>query len=107
MTHHEEGGQCIEMNPEMAQMIGLGGKDIKAVLTAVAPEVQTWEEKLGTSGRNTDEGCLGGSAVEPLPLAQGVILESWDGDPHWAPHMEPVSPSACVSASLCVSLMNK
>ena len=27
----------------------------------------------------------------------------WDRVPHWAPHMEPASPSACVSAFLCVS----
>ena len=34
--------------------------------------------------------------VEHLPLAQVVILGSWDGL-HWAPHREPASPSACVS----------
>ena len=44
-------------------------------------------------------GHLGGSVVEHLPLAQVVILGSWDQ----APRKEPVSPSACVSASLCVS----
>ena len=38
-----------------------------------------------------------------LPSAQGVILGSWDQVPHQAPHREPASPSACVSASLCVS----
>ena len=43
------------------------------------------------------------SVVEHLPLAQGMILGSWDGVPHWAPHREPASPSAYVS----VSLMNK
>ena len=48
-------------------------------------------------------GSLGGSVVEHLPLAQGMILDSWDGVPHRAPCMEPASPSACVSASLCVS----
>ena len=48
-------------------------------------------------------GCLGGS----LPLAQGMILESWDQVPHWASCMEPASSSACVSTSLSVSLMNK
>ena len=52
-------------------------------------------------------GCLGGSAVKRLPLAQGVILEFQDGVPHWAPCREPAFPSACVSASLWVSLMNK
>ena len=60
-------------------------------------------------------GRLGCSVVERLPLAQGLILESWDRVPHRAPCMEPASPSACVSAFLslslslflCVSFMNK
>ena len=52
-------------------------------------------------------GRLGASAVEHLPLAQGVILESQDRVPHQAPCMEPASPSAFVSASLSVYLMNK
>ena len=52
-------------------------------------------------------GCLGGSAVEHLPLAQSMILDSQDLVPHPAPCMEPASLSACVSASLSVSLMNK
>ena len=58
-------------------------------------------------------GYLGGSVIECLPLAQGVILEieshirvlEWSptsGSPQGA-----ASPSACVSVSLCVSLMNK
>ena len=47
---------------------------------------------------------MGGSAVWRLPLAQGVILESRDRVPHWAPCMGPASPSACVSASLSLSL---
>ena len=37
-------------------------------------------------------------------LAQGVILETWDRVPRRAPCMEPASPSACVSASLFLSL---
>ena len=40
-------------------------------------------------------------------LAQGVIPDSRVQVPHRAPCMELASPSACVSASLCVSLMNK
>ena len=52
-------------------------------------------------------GHLGGSAIECLPLAEGMILEFWDRVPCRAPYMEPASPYACVSASLCVSLMNK
>ena len=55
----------------------------------------------------TVKGHLGGSVVECLPLAQGVILGSRDGVLHWGPYREPASPSACVSASLSMSLMNK
>ena len=50
---------------------------------------------------------MGGSLVEHLPLAQDVIPGSWDGVPHQASWREPASPSACVSASLSVSLTNK
>ena len=57
------------------------------------------------------EGCLSGSVVEHLPLAQGVVLESQDRVPRWAPCMEPASPSPRVSASLSlhlsVSVMDK
>ena len=42
-----------------------------------------------------------------LPLAQGMIPGSQDQVSHWVHYMEPVSSSACVSASLSVSLMNK
>ena len=42
-------------------------------------------------------GCLGGLVVERLPLVQGVIPESWDRVPNWAPCGEPASPSAYVS----------
>ena len=50
---------------------------------------------------------LGGSVVECLPSAEVMIPGSWDQVPHQAPCGEPASPSACVSASLCVCLMNK
>ena len=57
------------------------------------------------------QGHLGDSAIGHLPLAQGVIPESWDRVLCRAPCMESASPSACVSAplslsSLCI-LMNK
>ena len=52
-------------------------------------------------------GHLDGSVVERLPAVQGVILETWDRVPRRAPCMEPASPSACISASLSVPLMNK
>ena len=51
-----------------------------------------------------DLGHLDGSAVECLPSTQGVIPESRDRVPHQAPFMEPVSLSACVSASLVLCL---
>ena len=47
-------------------------------------------------------GSLGGAAVWRLPLAQGAILET--RVLRQAPHREPASPSACVSASLSLSL---
>ena len=43
-------------------------------------------------------GCLGGSVVEHLPLAQGMILESWDRVPHCTLH------GACFSLCLCLCL---
>ena len=53
------------------------------------------------------QGHLGDSVVENLPLAQGTIPGSSDQILLWAPHREPDFPSAHVSVSLCVSLMNK
>ena len=50
-------------------------------------------------------GHLGGSVIECLPLAQDVILRSWDRVPYRAPCEEPASPSVCISVS--VSLTNK
>ena len=47
---------------------------------------------------------LGGSVLERMPSAQGMIPGSWDQVPHQAPCMGPASPSACVSASLSLSL---
>ena len=52
-------------------------------------------------------GSLGGSVVEHLPLAQGMILGFWNQVSLQAPYGEPASLSAHVSASLCVSFMNK
>ena len=46
-------------------------------------------------------GWLSGLA---LPSAQDLILETQDRVPCWGPCMEPASPSACVSASLSLSV---
>ena len=43
-------------------------------------------------------------AVGHLPSTQGMIPGSRDLVSHWAPCMEPASPSASVSASLSASL---
>ena len=53
------------------------------------------------------QGMHGGSVVERLPLAQGVIPESRDQVPNRAPRWEPASPSAYVSACVCLSWINK
>ena len=53
--------------------------------------------------RQVQQGHLGCSVVEPLPLAQVLILGSWDQVPYQAPRRKPASPSVYVSASLCLS----
>ena len=53
------------------------------------------------------KGHLGGSVVERLPLAQGVILETQDQVLHRAPCMESASLSACVSASLSLCVCHE
>uniref|UniRef100_A0A8P0P9F4 Immunoglobulin V-set domain-containing protein n=1 Tax=Canis lupus familiaris TaxID=9615 RepID=A0A8P0P9F4_CANLF len=58
-----------------------------------ATKTSSWAQK--SSALKAGEGHL--------LSAQGVILEFWDRVPHRAPCMEPASPSAYVSASLCVS----
>ena len=71
-------------------------------------EQSTWDEvgflyKKENIGQPRLHSCL------VPPATQGVILETRDRVPRQAPCMEPASPSACVSASLSlsVSLMNK
>ena len=61
------------------------------------------EQTHGNKGMQ--EGHPGGA--QRLPSAQGVTPGSWDRILQWAPCREPASLSACVSASLSVSLMNK
>ena len=56
--------------------------------------------------KKTEKGLLGGSVVERLLLAQGVILVP-GSSPIQPPCKESASPSAYVSTSLSVSPMNK
>ena len=51
-------------------------------------------------------GYLGGSAVGHLPLAQGVIPESWDRVPHQASYMLPAL-SLPMSLPLSVRVSNE
>ena len=60
-------------------------------------------DELSGANKYLNRGRPGGSVVEHLPLAQGVIPGVLDRIPHWAPCEEP----AYVSASLCVSFTNK
>ena len=49
-------------------------------------------------------GCLGGAVVKRLPLAQGVIPESWDRAPHQAPPLGAcffLSHSPCLCSLSC------
>ena len=62
--------------------------------------------KMPLTMKYTIGGHLGGSAVEHLSMAQGVILGSWDESRVGLP-AGACLPSACVSASLSVSLMSK
>ena len=67
------------------------------------------ERKVGLNiKKKIDQGHLGGLVVEHLPSAQVVIPGCWDGATptprlHRVSSREPASPSACASASLCVS----
>ena len=68
--------------------------------------------ELETSNiENVYEGSPGGSAVWRLPLAQGVILETRDRIPRWAPGawslLLPLPMSLPLSLSLSVTIINK
>ena len=60
---------------------------------------------------NKKGGSLGGAAVWRLPLAQGVILETWDRIPRRAPGawslLLPLPVSLPHSLSLSVTITNK
>ncbi|CAK7300062.1 hypothetical protein VULLAG_LOCUS8027 [Vulpes lagopus] len=58
--------------------------------------------------KNEENGMPGwGSAVEHLPSAQVVISETRDRVLHQVPHREPASPSACISASICLCVSHE
>ena len=76
----------------------------------IFPEVPSLEStpsgdlmSSNSSERRDMEGRLGGSVVECLSSAQGLIPGSWDQIPHQAPCMEPASPSLPMFLPLSVS----
>ena len=72
-----------------------------------------WKEGVQNDGQNRGRwGHLGGSVVEGLPSAQGMIPESWDRAPQTALSRESAAPSAfpspgMFSLSLSLSLSLK
>ncbi|XP_022267738.1 RNA/RNP complex-1-interacting phosphatase-like isoform X7 [Canis lupus baileyi] len=110
--------KTLKIGPQMKTFMGLGkGQDILMTST-----LEMIHRDHGTDNcRSKSQRCLGGSAVEHLPSAQGVILR----DPGSSPKLGSLCgacfslqgslrwsllyPSVCVSALLCVcvSLMNK
>ena len=46
------------------------------ILSGLENRVESIRETINTDIRNKEQGYLGDSAVEDLPLTQGVILES-------------------------------
>ena len=71
-----------------------------------------WERQVPydfthVESKNQNKGHLVGSLVEHLPLAQVMILGSWEQVPQQTPPKDPASPSAYVSDFLSVSFMNK
>ena len=57
--------------------------------------------------RITSRGRLGGSAIERLPLTQGMVLQSWDRVPFGLALGTLLLPLPIISASLCLSWVNK
>ena len=58
---------------------------------------------LDKTHRRSREGAPRGLRGGVSAFGSGHDLGSWDGVLHWAPCMEPASPSAWVSASVCLS----
>ena len=83
--------------------------DLRVVSSLPTVGVEIIFKKLKTKivSKRMKWGRLGSSVMKRLPSAQGVTLGSRDRVLHWAPCMEPASPSAWVSASLSATLMSK
>ena len=69
-------------------------------VAGASKDVKCWLPEIPTEP--SVEGHLGGSVVERLPSAQGLILGSQHRVPQQGLPGEPASPSVYVSASVCV-----
>ena len=67
------------------------------------PTYQLKDTDCHNGFKNMTQGHLSGSAIECLPLAQGMIRESQDGVPHRASSMEPALPLPVSFSAFCVS----
>ena len=77
-----------------------GYNKVVLYFTAYINANSEWDVDLHMKNKTGQPGWLSGLA---LPSAQAVILGTWDRVPCRAFCMEPISPSACVSASLSLS----
>ena len=78
---------------------------------SLVPRIRPWAEgsakllsRPGCPKKKLKIGQPGWLSGLAPPSAQGVILETQDPVPRWAPCVGPASPSACVSAPLSLSL---
>ena len=67
----------------------------------------SWINKILKKKKYIQKRHRGHSVAEHLPLDQGMIPRSWDRVPHIRLPAPPASPSAYVSASLCLSWTHK
>ena len=73
-------GGLTTASPRLCVSLGLKGPDQQEMDHALGEE-WSWDVAQG-SLKSLLQGCLGGSAVDCLPSAQGMILESQDQVPH-------------------------
>ena len=83
------------------------GKDESGINSKIPCMMKCYINKFMEPKEPKKGGHLGDSVVEHLPSTQVVILGSLDRVPHQPPHMEPASPSAYVSASVCVCVSHE
>ena len=104
-TQQEKDDECLSIRHDCLSQKDKQPQNIEGWKPGM--EQHLIHESILESSKAGKGGTLGDSVVEHLALAQIVIPGSWDRVPRRASCTEPVSASACVSASLSVSLINK